>query len=129
MAENLYFFGRFLEDKVKIGDYQMFRYDGLEAALRKKGKQKTDLCRDLGLSSRTVAKIARGEKLSKRTLQKLAYLGETPESLYTIESDNRILQILREEKEIRLPGGLYHELQVRMAYNSNHIEEASNRPG
>ena len=121
--ENLYFSGRFLENKVKIGDYQMFRYDGLEAALRKKGKQKTDLCRDLGLSSRTVAKIAKGEKLSTQTLQKLAaYLGETPESLYTIVSDNHILQILREEKEIRLPGGLYHELQVRMAYNSNHIE-------
>lgn len=30
--------------------------------------------------------------------------------------------MLREEKEIRMPGGLYHELQVRMTYNSNHIE-------
>lgn len=26
------------------------------------------------------------------------------------------------QKEIHLPGGLYHELQVRMTYNSNHIE-------
>ena len=30
--------------------------------------------------------------------------------------------MLREEKAIRMPGGLYHELQVRMTYNSNHIE-------
>ena len=30
--------------------------------------------------------------------------------------------MLREEKDIKLPGGLYHELQVRMTYNSNHIE-------
>lgn len=30
--------------------------------------------------------------------------------------------MLREEKSIRMPGGLYHELQVRMTYNSNHIE-------
>lgn len=35
---------------------------------------------------------------------------------------NVILQTLREEKEARMPGGLYHELQVRMTYNSNHIE-------
>ena len=33
-----------------------------------------------------------------------------------------ILQTLREEKEGRISGGLYHELQVRMTYNSNHIE-------
>ena len=37
-------------------------------------------------------------------------------------SDNKILQRLREEKEMKLPGGLYHELQVRMTYNSNHME-------
>ncbi|MBQ1505513.1 MAG: Fic family protein, partial [Erysipelotrichales bacterium] len=45
-----------------------------------------------------------------------------PEELYQIISDNPVLQRLRDEKEIRLPGGLYHELQVRMTYNSNHIE-------
>ena len=37
-------------------------------------------------------------------------------------SDNALLQMLRDEKEARMPGGLYHELQVRMTYNSNHIE-------
>ncbi len=37
-------------------------------------------------------------------------------------SKNLILQILREEKAANISGGLYHELQVRMAYNSNHIE-------
>lgn len=37
-------------------------------------------------------------------------------------ADNAILQRLRDEKEIKLPGGLYHELQVRMTYNSSHIE-------
>ena len=36
--------------------------------------------------------------------------------------ENKILQVLREEKKIKLSGGLYHELQVRMTYNSNHIE-------
>lgn len=33
-----------------------------------------------------------------------------------------LLQTLREEKSIRMPGGLYHELQIRFTYNSNHIE-------
>ncbi|MCR5456530.1 MAG: Fic family protein, partial [Clostridiales bacterium] len=33
-----------------------------------------------------------------------------------------ILQILRDEKKAGISGGLYHELQVRMTYNSNHIE-------
>lgn len=33
-----------------------------------------------------------------------------------------ILQRLREEKSIKLSGGLYHELQIRMTYNSNRIE-------
>ena len=38
------------------------------------------------------------------------------------QKNNVILQTLRQEKEVGMPGGLYHELQVRMTYNSNHIE-------
>lgn len=101
----------------------MISYIGLETLLKEKGIGKTELSTELGLSTRTVAKIAKGEKLSKSTLQRIAdYLNVTPEVLYRIEADNRILQILRDEKEIHLPGGLYHELQIRMTYNSNHIE-------
>lgn len=101
----------------------MFSYNGLEMLLKEKGIGKTELRLELGLSTRTVAKIAKGEKLSKNTLNKIAnYLEVTPELLYRIESNNKILQILRDEKEIHLPGGLYHELQIRLTYNSNHIE-------
>ncbi|MBQ7197182.1 MAG: Fic family protein [Synergistaceae bacterium] len=32
------------------------------------------------------------------------------------------MKTLREEKSAKISGGLYHELQVRMTYNSNHIE-------
>ena len=81
------------------------------------------LSEDLGLSSRTVAKIAKGEKLSKRSMQKIAdYLDLPADDLVREVSDNMILQTLRDEKEMKLSGGLYHELQVRMTYNSNHIE-------
>lgn len=101
----------------------MILYEGLEKALKEKGIGKTELSSATGLSSRTIAKIAKGEKLSQRSLKKIAeYLGQKPETLLKEVSENKILQILRDEKEIKLSGGLYHELQVRMTYNSNHIE-------
>ena len=101
----------------------MISYEGLEKALKDKGIGKTELSVRLGLSTRTVAKIGKGERLSKRSIQKIAdWLGVESEDLMREVSDNRILQVLREEKEIKLSGGLYHELQVRMTYNSNHIE-------
>jgi transcriptional regulator with XRE-family HTH domain len=101
----------------------MISYEGLEKTLKEKGIGKTELSMELGLSTRTVAKIAKGERLSKRSIQRIAdYLGEPPDSIMREISDNRILQVLREEKEMKLPGGLYHELQVMMTYNSNHIE-------
>ena len=101
----------------------MIRYNGLYSKLAEKGITKTDLSKELGISSKTIAKIARGEKLSRATLQKIAgFLSCSHEELCEEVSDNAILQVLREEKEARLSGGLYHELQVRMTYNSNHIE-------
>ena len=101
----------------------MISYEGLENILKERGIGKTELSTELGLSSRTVAKIAKGEKLSTRSINKIsAYLQTPVEKLFRVESDNKILQILRDEKDIRLSGGLYHELQIRMTYNSNHIE-------
>jgi len=101
----------------------MISYEGLERLLKDKGIGKTELSTQLGLSTRTIAKIGKGEKLSKRSIQKIAdFLGVAPELLMKEVSDNKILQVLREEKEMKLSGGLYHELQVRMTYNSNHIE-------
>ena len=101
----------------------MISYEGLEKALKEKGIVKSDLTVKLGISSRTIAKISKGEKLSKQSIQKIAkYLGKAPEILMREISDNKILQVLREEKEMKISGGLYNELQVRMTYNSNHIE-------
>lgn len=101
----------------------MISYDNLEKVLKEKGINKTELTKELGLSSRTVAKIAKKEPLSLNTLNKISnYLGVPSELLMREISENEILQILRDEKDVRLSGGLYHELQVRMTYNSNHIE-------
>ena len=101
----------------------MISYEELIRVMKEKGVGKTDLSRDLGISTRTVAKIAKGEKLSRRSIGKIAeYLDVPAELIMREESGNRILQLLRDEKEMQLPGGLYHELQVRMTYNSNHRE-------
>lgn len=101
----------------------MTSYDGLLRKLEEKGLTKTDLTEKLGISSRTVAKISRGEKIADHVLKKIAdFLGCKAEELCRLVSDNALLQTLRDEKSIRMSGGLYHELQVRMTYNSNHIE-------
>lgn len=101
----------------------MYSYEGLKKILKEKGLTKSNLAANVGISSRTIAKIGRNEKLSGNTLYKIAdYLGCNPEDLYREISNNHILQILRDEKEAKISGGLYHELQIRMTYNSNHIE-------
>ncbi|MBR6028426.1 MAG: Fic family protein [Clostridia bacterium] len=98
-------------------------YDGLEHRLADRGLTKSGLTPLLGLSSRTVAKIGRGERLSPATLGKIAaLLACNPADLCREVSANPLLRVLREEKEGRISGGLYHELQVRMTYNSNHME-------
>lgn len=33
-----------------------------------------------------------------------------------------LLEILKDEKSIKLKGGIYHKIQIEMTYNSNHIE-------
>ena len=100
-----------------------YSYEGLERNLSAKGMTKTALAAELGISSRTIAKMAKGEKVADWVLKRIAEaLSCTVAELCTEKSDNLILQTLRDEKNARISGGLYHELQVRMTYNSNHIE-------
>lgn len=101
----------------------MISYSNLLQKLNEKGLTKTALAKELGISSRTVAKIGRGEKIANHVLEKMAvFFGCSADELCQAISDNSLLQMLRDEKDIRMPGGLYHELQVRMTYNSNRIE-------
>ncbi len=101
----------------------MISYDGLFRKLREKGLSRTALAKKAGISSRTMAKIGRGEKIADAVLLKMAdFLACDPKELYQERPDNILLKSLREERRIRLSGGLYHELQIRMTYNSNHIE-------
>lgn len=36
--------------------------------------------------------------------------------------ENNLLKILKEEKQTKLSGGIYHKTQIELTYNSNHIE-------
>lgn len=101
----------------------MYSYKPLENKLKEVGLTKSGLAAKLGISSRTIAKISKGEKIANNVLVRIAdFLHCRPGDLVKEVCDNHILQILREEKEAKISGGLYHELQVRMTYNSNHIE-------
>lgn len=98
-------------------------YAGLEQKLLETGMTKSSLAKEVGISSRTIAKIGRQEKIANHVLERIAeYFGCSVDTLCQSVSENKILQTLREEKAWRISGGIYHELQVRMTYNSNRIE-------
>ena len=100
-----------------------YSYDGLERFLSAKGMTKTSLAAELGISSKTMAKMSRGEKIADHVLKRIAdYFSCCVTELCAEKTNNLLLQTLRDEKDAKISGGLYHELQVRMTYNSNHIE-------
>lgn len=101
----------------------MISYDGLNSLLKKNNLKKSDLTTKVGISSRTIAKISKGMPLSERVIMRLCEFFACQKSdLFTVICDNKILQALREEKDAKLSGGLYHETQVKLTYNSNRIE-------
>lgn len=100
-----------------------YSYDGLERFLSAKGMTKTALAAELGISSKTMAKMSRGEKIADHVLKRITdYFSCSVTELCAEKTNNLLLQTLRDEKDAKISGGLYHELQVRMTYNSNHIE-------
>jgi len=101
----------------------MYSYDGLNHLLKAKGMKKSELTRELGISSRTIAKIGKGEKLANNVIFRLCeFFDCRKEDIFTLVCENAILQALREEKNAKISGGIYHETQVRLTYNSNRIE-------
>ena len=101
----------------------MYSYDGLRNLLKANDMKRSELTERLGISSRTIAKIGKGERISDRVIMRLCeFFGCEKEDVVTEVCENALLQVLREEKNARISGGIYHETQVRLTYNSNRIE-------
>ena len=88
-----------------------------------------DLADILEVSSGTISKYESGEIEPKNeSLKKLAdFFGITIDELLKDEekfdfSNVNVLKALREQREMKLKGNLYHQTQVSFAYNTNHIE-------
>ena len=101
----------------------MYSYDGLNKLLAEKGIKKSTLTEKLGISSRTLSKIGKGEKLSDKVIMRLcSFFGCEKEDIFTEIRINPLLIALREEKDAAISCGIYHETQIRLTYNSNRIE-------
>lgn len=89
----------------------------------------------------SVAEIAKVWNISERSVRNYCSQGRVPGAFLTgktwnipkgstkptriktvVETDNNLLNILRKEKSTKLKGGIYHKTQVKLTYNSNHIE-------
>ncbi len=101
----------------------MYSYKGLFALLEEKNMKKSELSKEVGISSRTIVKISRGELVADSVIARLCdYFGCTRGDIISETCENELLMTLREEKNAKISGGIYHETQVRLTYNSNRIE-------
>ena len=86
----------------------------------------------------SVKQYAEANGLSERTVRNWCTVGKMPGAFLTGKTWNiptdatapertkekvsPLLNRLREEKEVKLSGGIYHRTQIDLTYNSNHIE-------
>ncbi len=100
-------------------------YAKLFQILSNKNMSKTELQKRIGMSSTTMAKLSKNENISMNIIEEICkVLNCQPGDIMEISNsiDNTVLNLLREEKEMKLKGGLYHQTQVKLAYNSNRME-------
>jgi len=101
-------------------------YNGLKKLLKERNLTISQVSDDLGISSATRAKFNKGEYVSLQTIESLCkYLGVPINEILSIDimkTDSPIVVRLKEEMKHKITGGIYHETQILMTYNSNHIE-------
>ena len=101
-------------------------YRKLFEILKEKEISKTQLKDILDLSSATLAKLSKNQPISMNTLVAICeYLKCQPSDVMEIVEDQdqeTLLYKLREEKNIKLKGSIYHQTQIKLTYNSNHME-------
>ncbi len=101
------------------------QYTKLFKLLSERELSKTELQKKIGISSATMAKLSKNESISLKVIEDICELlhcqpGDIMEITQNIELP--LLKLLREEKEVKLKGGLYHQTQIKLAYHSNRIE-------
>ena len=105
---------------------RMISYKKLFLIMEEKEITKEKLKNEIGASSATIAKLSKNEEVAMSTIQNICkYLDCQPGAIMSYEKEideNSILFKLKEEQDMKLKGGLYHQTQVRLAYNSNHME-------
>jgi Fic family protein len=108
------------------GAAMSIQYDGLFVILKEKGISKTQLQKRVGLSSTTLAKLSKNQQVSMKVIEDICNtLNCQPGDIMNLEKEwpeQKLLKILKEEKDMSLRGGLYHLTQIKLAYNSNRIE-------
>ena len=62
-----------------------------------------------------------GARLSGK-IWEIPEVAEKPKRAVRSDKKRTLLDILREERSLRLSGGIYHRVQIDLTYNSNHIE-------
>lgn len=80
-----------------------------------------------GVSERSVRGYCANGKIHGAVLKgKTWYLPENAQKPERInkraEMPKTLADVLKEEKAARLPGGIYHKIQIDLTYNSNHME-------
>lgn len=101
-------------------------YNKLFDILEQRNITKTVLRENIKISTATLAKLSKDKPVSMKVVEDICnFLNCQPGDIMEMEKEvdkTTLLYRLREEKKIKLKGGIYHQTQVRFAYNSNHIE-------
>ena len=81
---------------------------------------------NIKISTATLAKLSKNELISMKVLEDICnFLNCQPGDIMGMEKEvnkTTLLYRFREEKQIKLKGGIYHQTQVKLAYNSNHMK-------
>lgn len=80
------------------------------------------------ITAATLAKLSKNEPVAMKVIEDICnFLNCQPGNIMKIEKEmdkSTLLYTMQEEKRIRLKGGIYHQTQVKPAYNSNRIEDS-----
>lgn len=104
----------------------MVDYSKLMRLLDAKSISKTKLAKDVGISRDTLSKLTKNEPVRLEIIEKICrYLNVIASEIIEFvdeEKNNPLLEVLIDEKNSNYKGGIYHETQILLTYNSNHIE-------